>query len=47
MFSLFNRNKVKSIDINKLDENLSNIKLIDIREPYETKSGIINGVKIQ
>ena len=45
MFSLFNRNKVKSIDINKLDENFSNIKLIDIREPYETKSGSIKGAK--
>lgn len=45
MFSFFNTNKLKSIDINELDTLLSNIKLIDIREPYETKSGSIKGSK--
>ncbi|MGL5381604.1 rhodanese-like domain-containing protein [Clostridium sp.] len=45
MFSFLIRNKVKSIDVNELDENLIKNKLIDIREPYETKLGTIKGAK--
>lgn len=45
MFSFFKRNKVESIDINKIDENIGKIKLIDIREPYETYSASIRGSK--
>lgn len=39
MFSLFRINKVKSIKVNDLGEMLGKITLIDIREPYEYKSG--------
>lgn len=45
MFSFFNRNKIKSIEVNNLDESLTKNKLIDIREAYETKLGTIKGVK--
>lgn len=43
MFSFFSKNKVNSIDVSKIDELLPSIKLIDIREPYETKTGSIRG----
>lgn len=39
MFSFFSRNNVKSINVNDLGELLGKINLIDIREPYEYKSG--------
>lgn len=39
MFSLFSRSNVKSINVNDLEELLGKINLIDIREPYEYKSG--------
>lgn len=45
MFSFFKRNKIKSMRVNELDESLIKNKLIDIREPYETKSGTIKGAK--
>lgn len=45
MFSFLSRNKVKSIDVNKLDVNLIKNNLIDIREPHETKLGTIKGAK--
>lgn len=45
MFSFLVRDKVKSVNVNELDEILSNIKLIDIREPSETSSGTIKGSK--
>lgn len=45
MFSFLKKNKIKSIQVNDLDENLTEIKLIDIREPYETKAGSIKGSK--
>lgn len=45
MFSFFNKNKIQSIDVDKLDNSLPNIKLIDIREDYETKFGTIKGAK--
>lgn len=45
MFSFLSRNKVKSIDVNELDGNLIKNKLIDIREPHETKLGTIKGSK--
>ena len=39
MFSFFGRNSVKSINVNELGALLGKISLIDIREPYEYKSG--------
>lgn len=45
MFSFLNRNKVQSVNVNELDAVLSNIKLIDIREPSETSLGTIKNAK--
>lgn len=45
MCSIFTKNKIKEIQVNKLDDNLNENKLIDIREPYETKLGTIKGAK--
>lgn len=45
MFLFFNKSKIKSININKIDELLPHIKLIDIRESSETKMGNIKGSK--
>lgn len=39
MFSLFNRNKVESVNVNDLGDSLQKINLIDIRESYEYKKG--------
>lgn len=43
MFSFFNRNSVKSVHISEINSLLPNIKLIDIREPYETSMGTVKG----
>ncbi|MGG7176882.1 rhodanese-like domain-containing protein [Clostridium paraputrificum] len=45
MFSIFGENSVKSVNVNDLDNVLGKINLIDIREPYEVKSGAIKGSK--
>ena len=45
MFSFFNKNKSESIEVNELDKHLSNIQLIDIREPYETQTGTLKGAR--
>lgn len=45
MFSFFSKNSVKSVEVNKLDEEFAGRKIIDIREPYETSSGTIKGAK--
>jgi rhodanese-related sulfurtransferase len=39
MFPFMSRNKVKSVDVNEVEELLGKISLIDIREPYEYKAG--------
>jgi len=39
MFNFFQRNSVNSIDVNEIDNISEKINLIDIREPYEYKSG--------
>jgi rhodanese-related sulfurtransferase len=39
MFSFLTRSNVKSVNVNELDELFGKINLIDIREPYEYKSG--------
>lgn len=39
MFSFFSKGKVNAVNVNELKEDLNNINLIDIREPYEYKSG--------
>lgn len=43
MLSMLFGNKVKSIDVNSVEAN--KVKLIDIREPYETRMGSIKGAK--
>ena len=45
MFNFFNKKTIKSVDINSIDSILTKIKLIDIREPYETSAGTIKGAK--
>ncbi len=39
MFPFFFKNTVNSINVNEIDSLLGKINLIDIREPYEYKSG--------
>lgn len=41
MLSFFKTNKVETINVNDLDGLLGKIKLIDIREDYEYKTGSI------
>lgn len=41
MLSFLKRNNSKVIHVNDLDELIGKIELIDIREPYEYKSGSI------
>lgn len=45
MFSIFNKNSVKSINVNDLDNLIGKIELIDIRETYEVNMGTIKGSK--
>ncbi|WP_024614350.1 rhodanese-like domain-containing protein [Clostridium sp. Ade.TY] len=44
MFSVFNKN-YKSVNVNELENKLKSIDLIDIREPYEYKSGHLPNAK--
>lgn len=39
MFNFLNREKIASINVNDVDNVKGKINLIDIREPYEYKSG--------
>jgi Rhodanese-related sulfurtransferase len=39
MFQFKFNNNVNSVDVNDLDELIGKINLIDVREPYEYKSG--------
>lgn len=45
MFSLFQRNDINTIHISEIDDILSDINLIDIREAYECAHGMIKGAK--
>lgn len=45
MFSIFRKNNFESINVNDLHGKLGNINLIDVREPYEYKSGHIPTAK--
>lgn len=45
MFEFLKRNTGKVIHVNDLDSLIGNIELIDIREPYEYKSGTIRTAK--
>jgi rhodanese-related sulfurtransferase len=45
MFGLFNKNSGKVINVNDIDNLIGKIDLIDIREPYEYKTGSIKSAK--
>lgn len=45
MFDFLKRNSGKVIHVNEVDNLLGSIELIDIREPYEYKSGSIKTAK--
>lgn len=45
MFDFFGRDNLKVVNVNDLDNLLGKIELIDIREPYEYKSGSIKTSK--
>jgi rhodanese-related sulfurtransferase len=45
MFSLFNKPSVNTVDVNDLKDILEKINLIDIREPYEYRSGHLPNAK--
>ncbi|MCR3760702.1 rhodanese-like domain-containing protein [Clostridium felsineum] len=45
MFSIFKKNNFTSVSVHDLDDKLGKVNLIDIREPYEYKSGHIPTAK--
>jgi rhodanese-related sulfurtransferase len=45
MFNLFTREAIKSMHVNDIDPLIGSINLIDIREPYEFRSGSIKTAK--
>ncbi len=45
MFNLFKSDNGKVIHVNDIDSLIGNVELIDIREPYEYKSGSIRTAK--
>ena len=45
MFGLFSKNSGKVINVNDIDNLIGKIDLIDIREPYEYKTGSIKSAK--
>ena len=45
MFGLFNKNSGKVINVNDIDNLIGKINLIDIREPYEYRTGSIKSAK--
>lgn len=45
MFKFFNKEKTHSIHVNDLDSLLGTINIIDIREPYEFKTGSVKTAK--
>lgn len=45
MFGLFNKSSNKVVNVNDIDNLIGKINLIDIREPFEYKSGSIKTAK--
>ncbi|MDU5107518.1 MULTISPECIES: rhodanese-like domain-containing protein [unclassified Clostridium] len=45
MFGIFNKNAGKVINVNDIDNLIGKINLIDIREPYEYRTGSIKTAK--
>lgn len=45
MFNFFKKDSGKVINVNELDSLIGKINLIDIREPFEYKTGSIKGAK--
>lgn len=45
MFGLFKSTDVKRIRVNDMDDLIGKVELIDIREPYEFKSGTLRTAK--
>lgn len=45
MLGLFNKNTGKVINVNDIDNLIGKINLIDIREPYEYRTGSIKSAK--
>ena len=45
MFGLFTKSAVKTVNVNDMDNLLGSVELIDIREPYEYKSGSLKTAK--
>ncbi|MEI7884360.1 MAG: rhodanese-like domain-containing protein [Clostridia bacterium] len=45
MFDFLKQEKIATINVNDLESLLGKIDLIDIREPYEYKSGSLRGAK--
>ena len=45
MFDFFKRDTSKSINVKAMDDLIGKVELIDIREPYEYKSGSIKTAK--
>ncbi len=45
MFDFLKQEKVPSINVNDMEGLIGKIDLIDIREPYEYKSGSLRGAK--
>lgn len=45
MFAFLKRDSSKRININELEDLIGSVELIDIREPYELKSGSVKTAK--
>jgi rhodanese-related sulfurtransferase len=45
MFDLFRRDDSKVINVNDIDNLIGKVEIIDIREPYEYKSGTLRTAK--
>lgn len=45
MFNFLLKDKVKSVNINEIDDLIGKVNLVDIREQYEYKSGTLKGAK--
>lgn len=45
MFDLFRRDDSKVINVNDMDNLIGKVEIIDIREPYEYKSGSLKTAK--
>lgn len=45
MFRFFKKNDSKKISVNDMDNLIGKVELIDIREPYEYKSGSLKTAK--